>query len=147
MRDELDTHERTIHKRLALGLTASGTVPGGAHCVACAGREVCPHCGIDLPSHEAACIVVGGRLDYTEAPDMLARGAMAGARRDPATVAISDLTIEDAESWCTECGDCFLDANDENSHYEATGHRSTRNIDESFAVRYARDVEGREVRS
>jgi hypothetical protein len=63
------------------------------------------------------------------------------SRRDPATVALDDLTPEDASSWCTECGECHLDANDENSHYEVTGHRATRSIGESFAVRRAIDLD------
>lgn len=32
-----------------------------------AAPEVCPHCNIDAPYHEQACIKAGGTLDYTEA--------------------------------------------------------------------------------
>lgn len=37
------------------------------HCPLCVGRDVCPHCRIDAPLHEQACVAVGGALDLAVA--------------------------------------------------------------------------------
>lgn len=119
---------------------------------------ICPHCGIDWPQHEQACVLVGGTLDLASARDVAPDRLLVGACGEHRPVQFyPPLESADCDAYrnravvapCGSCGeDAYLADLNDFGHCRRCGRRPPltakvmRGLNRMRAVVSAMDDEG-----